>query len=55
MWIRRAFVNNLVKVEEACRGYAFFAESLEAIEGRGGEEPCCAEGDGSWCCGYFGG
>lgn len=48
MRVRRVLVGHLVYVEESGIGNTLLAEGLEAIEGRGWEEPGRTDGDSSW-------
>ena len=54
MRVGRVLVDDFVEVEEAGLRDSLFAEGLKAIEWRGREEPCCADGHCSWGCGYLG-
>ena len=55
MWVWRALVNDFVEIEESSIGDSFFAEGLQTAAAVVGEEPCCAERDGTWGGGDFGG
>ena len=55
MWVRRAFVNDLIEIKEPRGRDSFLAEGFKAIEGRVGEKPCRANGYCSWGGGDFAG
>ncbi len=55
MWVRRSLVDYFVEVEEASVRNPLFTEGLQAIAPIVWEEPACAEGYSTWCCGDLAG